>query len=98
MNRIALTFLLPAAIGLSSCHSGDKHAHKHEVKVSMADLPSAVRATLEKETAGGRITEIEKETKKGAVVYEAEATLDGKEWKFKIGEDGGLISKKLDKD
>ena len=68
-----------------------------EQPVAMNDLPPAVRATLEKETAGGKITEIEKERKDGKTVYSADATIDGKYWDIAVAEDGKLISKELEK-
>lgn len=68
-----------------------------EQPVAMNDLPPAVRATLEKETAGGKITEIEKEKKDGKTVYSADATIDGKYWDIAVTEDGKLISKELEK-
>lgn len=68
-----------------------------EQAVSITDLPAAVRATLDKETAGGAVTELEKETKNGKVVYSADAKVDGKEWDITIAEDGTLISKEVEK-
>ena len=43
----------------------------------MTDLPPAVRATLDKETAGGQVTEVEKETRNGKTIYSADATVGG---------------------
>ena len=68
----------------------------HETTITMADLPAPVRATLDKESAGGKVTEIEKETKKGQTVYSADVTIGGKKWDVDIAEDGKLISKKPD--
>lgn len=39
-----------------------------------------MRAAIEKHAAGGQIKEIEKETKKEGLVYEAEVLKDGKEF------------------
>ena len=73
----------------------DEKDKKHdEVKVSMDQLPDAVKVTLMKEAGGGKIGEIAKETKDGKTVYEADVTIDGKEWELKIGEDGKLLNKK----
>ena len=91
MNRHLRTILAPAAcLALIGCA-------KHEVKVSENDTPAPVRATLDKEAAGGKITEIEKETKDGKVVYSADITdKAGKKWDVTVGEDGKLISKEAD--
>ena len=83
---VAVWLLTPA----SGCAS-------NETTVTINDLPPAVRATLDKETAGGKISEIEKETKNGKVVYSADANIDGKDYDIAIAEDGKLISKELEK-
>lgn len=49
-----------------------------EQSLSLKDLPRAVRATIKKHAAGGKITEIEKDTVNGTVRYEAEVVRDGK--------------------
>ena len=66
--------------------------------VTLEQLPPAVRKTIEKEAGGNKIEEIEKETKDGKTVYEAEVTIDGKEWEIEVAEDGKLISKAEDKE
>ncbi len=76
-------------LGLAACTS--------EQKVEMKDLPPAVRASLERETAGGTVTEIEKETKDGKTVYSADAMVGGQAWDITIAEDGKVISKELEK-
>jgi hypothetical protein len=91
-TRIGLTLL--AAAALVGCKSSEG---KSEVKVAMADVPAPVKATLEHEAAGGKITEVEKETKNGKVVYSADVTdKAGKKWDVDVGEDGKLISKERD--
>jgi uncharacterized membrane protein YkoI len=56
-------------------------------------VPAAVKATILKESAGGKITEIERETKGGKTVYEAEFLLDGKEVEIQIAADGALLGR-----
>jgi hypothetical protein len=63
--------------------------------VTMEQLPAAVRKTLVRESTGGTVSEIEKETKNGRVVYEAEVKLDGLKYDVKITADGILLIKKL---
>jgi uncharacterized membrane protein YkoI len=69
--------------------------NKKEETITADQLPAPVKATLDKETAGGNVEKLEKETKDDKTVYEAKATLDGKEWKFKIRADGQLLKKEL---
>jgi uncharacterized membrane protein YkoI len=49
-----------------------------EVSVALEDLPRAVRAAIKKHAAGGKVTEIEKKSVDGKIVYEAEVVRDGK--------------------
>jgi uncharacterized membrane protein YkoI len=49
-----------------------------EVSVALEDLPRAVRAAIKKYAAGGEVTEIEKKSVDGKIVYEAEVVRDGK--------------------
>ncbi len=65
--------------------------------VTITQVPDGVRTTLERETAGGSITGIERETSDGAPVYEAAATVGGKKWEIVIAGDGRLISKRQDR-
>ncbi len=60
-------------------------------------MPSAVRATLERESTGGKIKKIEKENEHGKIIYEAEIIIDGKEYETEVAPDGMLISKKLER-
>lgn len=68
-----------------------------EVKVTRADLPAAVAATLDKEAAGGKVTEMEKEVVKGKTQYCFDVQKPDGEWDLCIAEDGKLIESKLDK-
>jgi len=49
-----------------------------EVSVALEDLPRVVRAAIKKHAAGGEVTEIEKKSVDGKIVYEAEVVRDGK--------------------
>ncbi|MCK4660286.1 MAG: PepSY-like domain-containing protein [Phycisphaerae bacterium] len=67
-----------------------------EEKVSLDQVPPAVKATILKEAAGAEITEIERETKNGKTVYEAEFLRDGREIEVKVGPDGTLLGRKVE--
>jgi len=73
----------------------EEREKENEEKVTLAQLPSAVRATLKRESAGGTLGEITKETEEGKVIYEAEVTLDGEEYEVEIAGNGKLIKKAL---
>ncbi len=57
-----------------------RYTKAKEQSLSLKDLPRAVRATIKKHAAGGKITEIEKDTVNGTVRYEAEVVLNGREF------------------
>lgn len=72
--------------------------------IQWTDVPPAVQKTITDNAGGGKIEEIEKETKiqharalhfdndKSVTVYKAEVEKpDGKEIKIRVGEDGKLI-------
>jgi hypothetical protein len=68
-----------------------------EVTVAPGDVPPAVRATLDRESKGGTVTEVEKEVKKGKTVYSADASVNGTAWDITVAEDGTLLSKEKEK-
>jgi hypothetical protein len=94
MLRLTVLGLIGLTISLTTpgCASGEK-----ETPVAMADLPAAVKATLDRETVGGEVREAEKELKNGKMIYSFDAKIAGKCYDIDIAEDGTLISKKADK-
>ena len=68
-----------------------KYRKAKEEIVSLKDLPRAVRAALKKHAAGGKITEIVKETVKGKLVYEAEVLLNGRELDILVSAKGKYL-------
>ncbi len=89
---VALAFLAVAAVPVYGDDDDD------EVKVKWADVPVAVQKTFEKEAPGVKIAEVEKETDDGKTTYEAEVTIDGKEYEIEVAEDGKLLERELDDD
>lgn len=96
-TRSALALLLCVA-ALSGCASHGAGSKDKEVPVSMNEVPAAVRATLERESAGGKVTEVEKEVKGGKTVYSADLLVNGVAWDITVAEDGSVISKEKEKD
>ena len=95
MNRPSMLAagLLLAVAPFSGCASHEGGHEENEVAVTMNDVPPAVRATLERESAGGKVTEVEKELKKGKTVYSADMEINGVAWDIVVAEDGTVISK-----
>ena len=86
------------AAGCSSHMKSEKDEKDEgpEVKVTMDQVPAAVKDTLQKESGGASITSVDKESDEGKTIYEADAMIGGKNYEIKVAEDGSLISKKLD--
>ena len=66
-------------------------ASTKEQRVSLAQMSAPARTTVEKETAGGKIDQIDKEVEKGKVVYDVEATVGGKHVEFLIADADGAV-------
>jgi uncharacterized membrane protein YkoI len=60
--------------------------------VSSSELPDAVRVTVERETKGFEIDEIERDEDDGKIVYEVEVDGDN-DMKIKVAEDGTLLER-----
>ncbi len=75
-------------------------AGAREEKISFEDCPAAVQKAINDNADGGKIVEVEKETKKdGTIVYEAEVKKsDGTEVEIEVTEDGRLIGIETDDD
>lgn len=80
------------------CLAEDKKEEGKEEKVTIDQVPAAVKETLLKEAGGGAIKDIDKETEDGKVQYEVDVVIDGKNFEIVVAEDGKLVSKKLDEE
>ena len=88
-------------IGCANLKAEDKKGEEKEgdeVKISFAECPAPVKATLNKESGNAKIETVDKETDDGKTIYEADVTIDGQNYEIKVAEDGKLISKKVDKE
>jgi hypothetical protein len=68
-----------------------RYTKAKEQSLSLKDLPRAVRATIKKHAAGGKITEIEKDMVNGTVRYEAEVVLKGREFDILVSATGKYL-------
>jgi uncharacterized membrane protein YkoI len=91
---VAHGFLLGALTTLPAGAGEGKKAEDKEIKVSLDQVPAAVKATLEKEAQGAAIATVDKEGEK--TVYEADVMINKQNWEIKVAPDGKLISKKVD--
>ncbi len=66
-------------------------APAQEEEITLDQVPAEVKATIERESAGGTVTEIERETKDGKVTYEVEFLRGGQEIELQIAPDGAVL-------
>jgi uncharacterized membrane protein YkoI len=78
-------------------HDDDDEDDEDE-ELSIDKVPAAVKATILKESQGGTVKEIERETKDAKTTYEAEVIIGEKEYELEIAADGTLISKEAEDD
>jgi uncharacterized membrane protein YkoI len=90
MNR-STGFMLAAGVLLAVPAAWT--AEKKEATVTMDQLPKAVRSTIEKESAGARVAEIEKETEAGKTFYEAEIVKNGHQSYVHVAENGKVLKR-----
>jgi uncharacterized membrane protein YkoI len=69
---------------------------KQDEKVTLDQVPAAVKVTIVKAAEGGKIEAIERETKDARTVYEAELAIDGKTFGVRVAPDGKLLSRAVD--
>jgi uncharacterized membrane protein YkoI len=90
------------AIGVLSAATLNARAEEQEkeegkeTKVKFDQVPAAAQKTLTEEAKGAKIETVDKEEDEGKVIYEADVTLNGKNYEIKVAEDGTLLVKKLD--
>ena len=84
-----LTFALTVGLTIPAL-SKDKRTRED---VAWEDVPVAVQATIQANADGGTLLAIEKETRRGAVTYEAEVKRkDGKTFGIEVNANGKLLS------
>lgn len=71
----------------------EKKAPKSDEKVTLAQVPEAVKATIVKEAGKNDIKEIEKEVKGDKTTYSAEWGAEGKKVEIDVASDGKLVGK-----
>src|SRR5687767_13235687 len=90
---LGLAVFAAAAMVARGAEREDEGEEEGEVHVKLSDCAKAVQATIRKATEGGKVREIEGETEKGKVAYEAEYVVKGKVYEITVSEDGKLLDK-----
>jgi hypothetical protein len=93
MKRLSKIAVLFAWVGLLFTSA----PARADDKVTLEDLPAAAKKTVERETKGATINQIEKESDKaGKPIYEVDYTKDGVEKELKVSNSGAVISRHKD--
>jgi uncharacterized membrane protein YkoI len=82
-------------VGLFGCNDISGRSGKKEAPgqvVSLSDIPTPARATIERLTAGGDIKKIEKEEQNGTVIYDVEAKVKDKDVEYDVASDGKVLT------
>jgi hypothetical protein len=89
MKRLVTAFA-PSAILLTTslCLAGED--------IALDQLPPPVGATVERETKGGQIKDIERDLERGQTIFEVDFVLDGQEYELDVSADGKLLERRLD--
>lgn len=94
MRSLVLAMFVVLLLG-SSFLAGCSLVGKKESVVTIAQVPSPVRAAIEKLTAGASIKAIEKIEWNGKVTYEVEYQKDGKQLDAFFTEDGNRVERAM---
>ena len=87
-----LVFAAALVAGACSDISGDeRRGEEAGEKISIDQLPAPVKAAVEREAAGGQITDISRDTKRSQTYYELKIAKDGQESKVRIASDGTKV-------
>ena len=86
----ALIFVLGAGAFVGGCAS-TKFGGAKEQDVTLNQVSAAARATIEKETVGGRLEKITREIERGKTVYDVEATIGGKHMEYLVADANGEL-------
>jgi len=83
--------LLVAALLAAPARGAENEKGKQDEKIALDQLPAAVKAAAEQAVKGIVLTEAEKATKKGEVIYEVAGKVGDKEYEIKISADGKVL-------
>lgn len=64
--------------------------------ITFEELPAPVQTTVRKEVGAGKISDIERDAKRGQTVYEIEFVDGGTKYEIEVAPDGKLLDRKED--
>lgn len=97
-NRIkkaagAMVLVLAAGVAVGFSTLGRGMGQDDDEKVVLADVPAAVRKTIQSHLDGGKIDEIERSREQGRVVYDVDVEGAHGDFEFIVAEDGTYLGK-----
>jgi len=87
VGLIVAIALAGLAVGCSSMKKGEQK----ETPVSMGQMSGPARATVQRLTANGHVDKIDKEMEHGKLIYDVEATVNGKHVEYTIADSDGEV-------
>jgi len=87
---LGVTLVGLAAVSVQWVSAEDKDKDKEE-EMTLEQLPAAVRATVDKETQGATILELEKDTEDGKVLYDVEFKIGDTVKEISVAPDGSIV-------
>ncbi len=94
MRMLVGLSLLAIVTAVTVVHADDEN----ETKLKVSECPKAVRKTLRKEVAQGKIVDVDVRQINGVAIYESEVWYDDLEYDLLIRGDGTLLAKHLEED
>lgn len=96
MLTLGVVVLGLSMVSLAEEAKKETKVKKEEKKVTIDQVPAAVKEAILKEAGKSEIKKIEEVTKGDAKVYKAEWMVDGKEVEVKLAADGKLLKKETE--
>ena len=96
MKTLRTCSALIAIIALAGCanvrhqEAGDEESAEAKT-MKDADVPAAVRASVNKRFPGAQVTSVERENENGMVIYDYELKQNGRKYETDVKEDGTIL-------
>jgi len=88
-----------ASVGMiARAHAADEEISDGAQDGRLDRVPAPVKATIERESAGGRITDISQGTLRGQTAYEVKIAREGQASKVYVAADGTVLQRAGDDD
>lgn len=94
---IMFTAVALLGVALGGCDKGLLSKHSAQ-GLTLSQLPAPVKATLERQSGGADVTDIERRTQGGKAVYRASIIRNGVEQRVAVAEDGAPLGTVKDDD